>query len=385
MAFPVFELPTKILVGAGSIRTAPAELRPLGGSKPLLVTDPRIAGTDAFAVVCEALERADLGYAVYRDVEPQPSVETVEAAHAQYEGHGCDSLLAFGGGSTIDTAKGTAILATNGGSPRDYDGLDRYSVAPAPVVAVPTTAGTGSEVSSVASIRDDERKVKFSIRHSRLNRARVAILDPEVLRTLPRHVAVATSMDALTHAVESYTSLEATPITEAFSLHAIKLIGSHVRPFVANRANCGSAEKMLVGSSLVAVAFSSAGTGNSHCLARVLAGEFGMEHGMACAVTLPYVVKFNSVSDPAKFAGVAVALREDVDRIKPREAADLAPRAVFDLCEDLSVPSKLNSFGIKPEDVKHIAKQSVKAGYNRWNPRTMTEADFEALLNWMID
>jgi alcohol dehydrogenase len=383
MAFPIFECPTRILVGAGAIRRVPSELRDVGGTKPLLVTDPVLAGTDAFGIVREVLEEAGLDYAVYRDVEPQPSVDTVEAAHAHYEQNDCDSLLAFGGGSTIDTAKGAAILATNGGSPRDYYGSDRYSVAPAPLVAVPTTAGTGSEVSSVASIRDDERKAKLSIRHSRLNRARVAILDPEVLRTLPRGVAVTTGMDALTHAVESYTSLEATPITEAFSLHAMELVGLHIRPFMANRGNRDSAEKMLIGSSLAAIAFSSAGTGNSHCLARILAGEFGMEHGMACAVTLPHVVAFNSIADPAKFAKVAATLGEDVSGLETRDAA-LASKAIFRLCEDLGVPTELDGFGVSAGDTSRIAEECMKANYNRWNPRLMTQPDFEELLARMV-
>ena len=245
MSFSTFQLPTRIIIGSGSIGCAPDELRAIEVTKPLLVTDPGIAHTEVFEDIRVVLDEAGIPFEVFKDVEAQPSARTVEDAFSLYERSECDGLLALGGGSSIDTAKGAAILATNGGKPQDYDGFDKYSVPPAPLVAIPTTAGTGSEVSYAASISDTDRGIKFTIRHSQLNRAKVAILDPDVLRTLPRHVATVTGMDALTHAVESYTSLEATPITEAASLYATELIGTHLRPFVANRGNGEAAKKVV--------------------------------------------------------------------------------------------------------------------------------------------
>lgn len=385
MPFPIFKLPTKIIVGNGSIQAAPDELQTLEATKPLLVTDPGVAQTEVFEDVRAVLDEAGVPFDVFKDVEAQPSARTVEGAFSLYERSKCDCLLALGGGSSIDTAKGAAILATNGGKPQDYDGFDKYSTPPAPLVAIPTTAGTGSEVSYAASISDTDRDIKFTIRHGLLNRAKVAILDPNVLRTLPRHVAMVSGMDALAHAVESYTSLKATPITEAASLYAMELIGTHLRPFVANRNNGKSAESMLVASSLAAISFSDAGTGNAHCLARTLAAKFHMEHGMSCAVTLPYVVKFNAMANPSKFARVASALGARTEGLTQREAADKAASTIFDICSDLEVPSKLNAFGVQRENIPYIAEQSVKVDYNKWNPYQMTDSDFESLLSQMVD
>ena len=384
MSFSTFQLPTRIIIGSGSIGCAPDELRAIEVTKPLLVTDPGIAYTEVFEDIRVVLDEAGIPFEVFKDVEAQPSARTVEDAFSLYERSECDGLLALGGGSSIDTAKGAAILATNGGKPQDYDGFDKYSAPPAPLVAIPTTAGTGSEVSYAASISDTDRGIKFTIRHSQLNRAKVAILDPDVLRTLPRHTATVTGMDALTHAVESYTSLEATPITEAASLYATELIGTHLRPFVANRGNGEAAKSMLVASSLAAIAFSDAGLGNAHCLARTLAAKFRMEHGMSCAVTLPYVVKFNAMANPSKFARVASALGTRVEGLTQKEAADKAASTIFDICLDLGIPSELNAFGVQKKDVSYIAEQSMKAGYNRWNPYQMTNADFERLLSQMV-
>ena len=378
-----FALPTTLVIGLGALGAAPEHVRALGIRKALVVCDPGVeaaAGADLRA----ALRGASIEHAVTLDVEPQPTVANVRAAAEAYAAHGCDGVAAIGGGSAIDTAKGAAVLATNGGDPRDYHGDERFATAPAPLLAIPTTAGTGSEVSSTASIRDAGSGRKLSIRHRRFNPARVAILDPAVLATLPPHVAVVAGLDALAHGIESYASRQATVLTQALSLRAVELVAQSIRAFVADRADADAGERMLVGACLAGIGFSFAGTGNAHCLARTLAGEFHMEHGMSVAVTLPHVVAYNAPARPDAYARVAAALGADTAGLDAEEAALLAAPAIAALNHDLGLPRSLRAFGVGPGDVEHIARESAAAGYERWNPRDTTERDFAALLERML-
>lgn len=379
-----FALNTKLTIGPGTLDSLPDELGPLGVTRPMVVTDPGVARTEAFAAVTRSLRAAGIPYEVSDDVEPQPTVGNVVRGFERYRAAGCDGAVALGGGSAIDTAKAMVILATNGGDPRDYHGSELYDTPPDPLLAVPTTAGTGSEVSYAASIRDEEKDRKLTIRHLRFNSARVAILDPLVLRSIPRRVAVTAGMDALTHAVESYTSREATVLTEALSLRAMELIAQSLRSFVAEPGDAEVGERMLVGSCLAGIAFSYAGTGNAHCLARTLAGKFHMEHGMSCAVTLPHVVAYNAAFAPERYARVALALGERVDGLDDEEAAARAGPAVAALADDLDVPRTLRSFGVEERHVAYIAEESAGVNYNRWNPRFMTEQDFADLVGRMV-
>lgn len=379
-----FSLPTKLITGIGALGSLSAAVAELGTSKALIVTDPGVAGTESFAALTASFDKENLAYAATTEVEPQPTVDNVLNAAGTYRDEQCDGVVAFGGGSAIDTAKGVAILATNGGDPRDYHGFDLYHVPPAPLIAIPTTAGTGSEVSYAASIRDAERDTKLTIRNIRYNQARVAILDPEVLRSLPARPAAMAGLDALTHAIESYTSREATLLTEALSLRAIELIGANLRRFVADRGDLEAGERMLVGSTLAGIGFSYAGTGNAHCLARTLAGTFHMEHGMSCAVTLPHVVAYNVPVNPGRFARVAAALGQNTAGLSEQEASAQAVSALFELTSNLDTPHSLRPFGVEPRHLKYIAEESIAAGYNRWNPRHMTEQDFETLVKEML-
>lgn len=380
----VFGLPTTLIIGTGTIRTLSEHVRNLDVHKPLIVSDPGVAHTDSFSVLTASLESAGITYGYTLEVEPQPTVNNVLRAAETYRAEHCDGVVALGGGSAIDTAKGVAILATNDGRPEDYHGTDLYHIPPAPLIAIPTTAGTGSEVSYAAPIRDAERDKKLTIRHIRFNPARIAILDPQVLRSLPPKPAALAGMDALSHAIESYTSREATVLTEALSLQAIEMIAANIQRFIADRDDLEAGERMLVGSTLAGIGFSYAGTGNAHCLARTLAGTFHMEHGMSCAVTLPHVVAHNVLAAPARYARVAAALGQKIAGFTDREAAAKAAPALFSLTSELNLPHSLRPFGIEPRHVDYIAQESITADYSRWNPRNMTEHNFEALVKEML-
>lgn len=379
----VFSLPTRVRFGAGATASVARELKALGCSHPLLVTDPGIVRGGLLAGVEESLRKGGLSWAVFSDVEANPTDLTVGKCLAAWREHRCDAFLAVGGGSSMDTAKGAAILATNGGHIWDYDGFDRFDQEPAPVLAIPTTAGTGSEVSWVASIVDSRRHTKLSVRHSLWGRARVAILDPTMLASVPVRVAVATGLDALTHNIEAYTSLQASPFSDACARQGIELIGAHIRRFVADRSDPEAAAAMLAGSSLGAMAFSAAGTGNAHCLARFLVPQLDMEHGMACAVALPYVMDYNCSARPERFSQIAAALGEPVHDLPVNEAAPRAAQAVRRLLRDVGGPLGLSQARLTAADREEMAQLAANSGYERWNPRPTGIEGFREILERM--
>lgn len=348
----------------------------MGCSRPLIVTDGGIYRAGLVDRVEAVLKESGITWAVFTEVQANPTTGTVDACLSAWLDNKCDAFLAIGGGSSIDTAKGAAILAANGGAVWDYHGLDLFSREPIPLVAIPTTAGTGSEVSTVASIVDTRRHLKLSIRHSRWGRARTAILDPDMLTSLPAQVAIITGIDALTHNIEAYTSRAATPFSDAFARQGFELISSHIRRFVADRQDGEAAGAMLAGSSMGAIAFSAAGTGNVHCLARFLVPTLGIDHGLACAVALPHVIDFNWRANPERYARVAAALGE-------QSAPSRAAAGVRRLLGDLGLPSGLKAYGLGASDIQQMAQAAAHAGYEQWNPRPTGVEGFQEILTRM--
>jgi alcohol dehydrogenase len=372
-------IPTKIIFGVESHSKIPEEVRGLGGEAVFLVTDKGVAQTDFFKKVIDLLQASKIGVEIFDDVESDPSDKTVEKAFNLFQKRKATVLLAIGGGSPIDTAKAVGILATNGGRIHDYEAIDRIKTPPLPLIAVPTTAGTGSEVSGTSVITDTERGLKMSIRHARFNPARVAILEPLALTSLPASVAAHAGMDAFVHALESYVSLQSSPLTQGITLHAIRLIAESIRPFVANRSNLEAGANMLSGAAMGAIGFTNTGAGNVHCMARFVGSFFHVPHGLANAVCLAYVVEFNMMACPDKFARVAQAMGVQIDGMTSLEAARSAISAIKVLCEDIGIPRNLKEIGGKEEAIPKIAQLAFQANYNRWNPRYTTEEDFVKL------
>jgi len=383
-ALAEFFLPTRIVFGEGSLGRLGDETRSLGAERVVISTDKGIAASGIVDQALAVLQSAGVAATVLDEVEPEPSVGTVGRLRDLFRSERAGALVAVGGGSSIDAAKAAAIWATNGGELPDYAGAEKFTIAPVPVVAIPTTAGTGAEVSYAAAITDLERHVKFTIRHLRFNRARVAILDPSLLRSVPAVVAVDAGMDALAHAVESYTALKADFFSEALSLHAMELIGANVRPFVANRGNAAAGAAMLAASAMASIAFSTAGTGNGHCLARFVGPALGLTHGRTNAILLPHVVAFNAAAAPAKYARVAQALGEPVAGLPEREAAQRAALAVGALCRDLGLPGGFKTYHPDTASIAALARAAADAGYNQWNPRLTTYEEFRALLEHLF-
>ena len=374
----IITIPTQINFGINAHSGLSEEVKNLGANQVFLITDEGVSKTDFFKGVLDHLKSQGIGFEMFSSVEPDPSAETVEKAFLQYQQKKAPVLLAVGGGSSMDTAKAVGILATNGGRIHDYEKASTYKL-PLPLIAVPTTAGTGSEVSGSCVITDTQRGVKMSIRNARLNPARVAILDPLALTSLPAHVAAHAGMDAFVHALESYVSLQASPLTDGMNLHAIELIAKNIRPFVAHRGNLEAGGNMLVGASLAAIGFSNTGAGNVHCMARFVGAFFHVPHGLSNAVCLPYAAEFNMMACPGKFARAGQAMGVEISGKTELEAARATISAIKTLCEDVGIPKSIKEIGGKEEAIPKMAKLALEANYNRWNPRFTTEEDFRRL------
>ena len=374
-----FFCPTRILMGVGSHEKLTEVLKSLGCSRVLLTVDPALLDCDFYRRVEALLQRASVSASIFSDIAPDPDANTVAKAYEACRANDAQAILALGGGSTIDIAKSVGILATNGGRIEDYDGIEKFSRPPLPRIAIPTTAGTGSEVSGSCAITNNETKLKMAIRHATLNPANVAILDPMALVSLPAHVAAHSGMDAFVHAFESYLSLKANPLADALNLHALALIAQNIRPFVANRNNLEAGLAMQCASSLAGMTFGVTGLGNVHCMARVLGACFHVSHGLSTAICLPYVAEFNLGANPRRYARVAAAMGRFVDGVPELDAAAEALRAIQSLCRDLQIPGQLRDIGASADRFPEMARVCVAENYNRWNPRHTTYDDFLAL------
>ena len=373
---PSFYCPTKIYMGINSSHKLQDIIKELKIDKLFVVADSVIVKTEIFSTVEKILKDNNVSFALFSEIEPEPSAKTVEKAFDLYKASQAPVVLAVGGGSTMDTGKGVGILAKNGGRIKDYEGNEKFSIPPLPLIAIPTTAGTGSEVSASASITDTERGLKMAIRHPALNPAKIAILDPIALKTLPASVASHAAVDAFVHAFESYISLNANPVTDAMNLHAMELISQNIRQFVANRNNLEAGLNMACGSNLAGITFGLTGTGNVHCMARFVGPFCHVSHGLSNAVCFPAVAEFNLLANPKKYARVAVAMGESIHGLTEMEGAKKAIHAIKLMCLDLGIPDKLRDIGATEDMLPEMAKLSSEAGYNKWNSRHTTYQDF---------
>jgi alcohol dehydrogenase len=379
MTISSFLCPTTIFMGVGSYQKISEIIRKLQCKRLFIALDGALVESDFYAQIKQLLEAEGVEIATYTEIEPDPSAHTVEKAFAVCQAHKATVLLAIGGGSTMDVAKAVGILATNGGRIHDFEGIEKFSIAPLPLIAIPTTAGTGSEVSGSCVISDTEKNLKMSIRHASLNPAAFAILDPLALRTVPGHVAAHSGIDAFVHAFESYISRQSNLVTDAINVQAIELLSGNIRQFVANRENLEAGLNMLVGSALAGITFGQTGLGNVHCMARFVGARFHLSHGLSNAVCLSHVAQFNLAACPEKFARVALAMGRPVEREPVLDAAQAAVEAIRQMCLDLGIPARLRDVGTTPDTFAEMSEQCLAANYNRWNPRHTTVADFNAL------
>ena len=371
-----FSSPPRLVLGDGALEVVAAEL-PRLGTKALIVTDQGIINAGIHDIVTGILG-ADFPLQTFSGVVGNPDVATVDAANEARDAFDADIPIAIGGGSSIDVAKAVAVLGTNGGSIADYEGVDKFENRPLPVVVIPTTVGSGSEVTKGAVITNPETHVKMVI-VSDLMFANIAILDRRVVAGLPGRIAATTGMDALTHAIEAYVAKGANPVTDAINLGAIELIGANL--VAASKGDGDALYNMLVASSMAGIGFHDAGLGAVHALANTLGAHFGVHHGTANALFLPYVIDFNIPAAPERFARIAAALGEDVTGLSADEAALRASAAVHRLAEETGVPRHLSEVGVSADAIPQLAKDAQTQADLPGNPREVTFADLTDLYN----
>lgn len=370
-----FFIPTVTLMGIGSHKEIGKQIKVLGGKKPFICTDKGITAAGIADRIAKVIkEDCGVDPVIYDNTHPNPTDNNVHEGLALYVEKKCDLIISLGGGSSHDCGKGIGIVATNGGSIRDYEGVDKSQKAMPPFIAVNTTAGTASEMTRFCIITDTSRKVKMAIVDWRVT-PNVAIDDPLLMAGMPPALTAATGMDALTHAIEAYVSTIATPITDACALKAIELIAQYLRAAVANGGDMEARDRMCYAQYLAGMAFNNASLGHVHAMAHQLGGFYDLPHGVCNAILLPHVSRFNLIAKMDRFADIAVAMGENIDGLSIRDAADVALESIQTLSADVGIPEGLTALGVKEEDLKTMAENAQKDACGLTNPRCPTLND----------
>ncbi len=363
----------KILFGEGSVELLPEEIKLLSGKKIFLVMDDGFSRTTMAQKIVTILKEGEFPYILFNKVTPEPEPAWADEGADLARKEKCNLVVGVGGGSSMDVAKAVAILVTNNGKAVDYVGLEKVTRPGLPTIMIPTTAGTGSEVTFTAVFTMRKTRSKGGI-NSRFLYPDLALLDPELTLTLPPDITAATGMDAFIHALEGFTSVQANPLSDTFAREAMTTIGNNVRLAVANGNNRPARRKMLMGSLLAGMTLASAGVGACHALAYPLGAFFDIPHGLANAVLLPYVMRYNIIGALARYAEVAEILGADTSEFTLREAADMAVDEVSILLEDVGMLKTLGELDIPESSIKEMAEAAMKVERPiANNPRIMTK------------
>jgi alcohol dehydrogenase len=366
-----FYIPNVSLMGVGASKEAGAQAKALGATKALIVTDKVLNQLGVAAKIKGQLEEAGVKAVVFDGAEPNPTDTNVHDGLKAYQDNKCDAIVSLGGGSAHDCAKGIGMVATNGGHVRDLEGINKTKKPMPPFVAINTTAGTASEMTRFCIITNTSTHVKMAIVDWRCT-PNVAINDPVLMVGKPPALTAATGMDALTHAVEAYVSIAATPITDACAIKAIELIAENLQPAVANGANLQARDQMAYAEYLAGMAFNNASLGYVHAMAHQLGGFYNLPHGVCNAILLPAVCEFNAIAAAKRLGDVAVALGEEIDGLAPIDAAAKGIAAIRKLSRSIGIPAGLKELGVKEADLPTMAENAKKDACQLTNPRTAT-------------
>ncbi|MHB1391617.1 MAG: iron-containing alcohol dehydrogenase [Clostridia bacterium] len=372
-----FVLPTKIRYGAGILKVLGEELRLLKAKKVMIITDKGLVKAGMVKRITEIIEGEGMTFIIYDEIEANPKDYNVEACAKKARVESIDTIVAFGGGSPIDAAKAATVLARQGGKVRDYQGKGKIKDDCLPLITIPTTAGTGSEVTFSSVITDTKGKFKFTIKSTAIA-AKTAIIDPELTLTVPPVITAATGIDALTHAIEGYTANCTEPIAEAAGLYAVEYIARNIVEAVKNGGNIIARDKMMMGSLLAGLSFSHADVASVHCMAEALGGMYDAPHGMCNAILLPYVMEYSLPAAEYKYARIARAMGiEEKDDFK---AALKGIEHIKKLSKEIGLPG-IRSLKVNTDDFELLAEMSVKNGSNESNPRKITKDEYVMLFN----
>lgn len=372
-----FKIPQSIQFGMGSLKKLPEILAENHSDNILLVSDRGLEKIGVVKKVQDIIEQASLTCNTFLDVVPNPTVEVVNQATALYKQCGATSLVALGGGSSMDVAKAVGVLVNYGGSITDYEGNFKVPGPIVPMIAIPTTAGTGSEVTASAVITDTQRNYKLSVFSYEIL-PKYAVLDPELIMTAPASIAASCGVDALIHAIEAYLSRNATPFSDAMAEKAMELIGGNLRRFVANRQDADAACAMMLGSNFAGIAFAWARLGNVHAMSHPVSAYFNVPHGVANSILLPNVMEYNALADHGRYEIIYNYIRQGtapVDNFTP----DMLVEELRRLNEQLGIPATLSEVGVTADKIPAMAEDAMKSGNIPANPRQTNVKDIMRL------
>ena len=368
-----FAIPTVMKHGLGAIYTLADEAKSLGMKRPLLVTDGGIVKAGLLERATQPLKASNVEFAIYDKVAANPPISIVDEGAKLYQSEGCDGVIGFGGGSSMDTAKSIGVVASNGGSILSYEWADPQPIQHRipPTICVPTTSGTGSEVTLWAVITDPQRKIKFNVGGTPLIGAWVALIDPELTFDLPAAVTAGTGMDALTHAIECYTCAYAQPLPDSVALNAMEYVVKHLRVAFAQGHNVEARYGMSMAAMLGALAYGTESAGAAHAMSQSAGGVHNVPHGALTARLMGPVMEYNYLGEPAKFARIAQALGEDIRGLSVWQAAEKSVEAVYRLTAEVEIPT-LQDLGFKEEEIPMLAEIAFKDPQTIGNPRDLT-------------
>lgn len=372
-----FAVPQEIIFGEGSLSRLGDLIKKSGCSRPFLISGKVLTKMGVAGRVMELLKKAGYEAELFNDVEANPSTVTVEKAVQAFKESGGDCIIALGGGSPMDVAKAVGVVAVYGGAIEDYEGGGKVPGKITPVIAIPTTAGTGSEVTAFTVITDHARNYKLTVFSYELI-PQYALLDPELMMSLPESVAAATGIDALVHAIEAYLSKAASPFSDSMAEKAMELIGGSLRLFVSDRKNKEAASAMLTGSMFAGLAFSWARLGNVHAMAHPLGGYFDVPHGVANAILLPIVMAYNAPAENGRYKTIYQYLTPD-KKTEENFTPDFLVNELRDLTNSLGIPKNLTEVGVREDKIPAMAADAMKSGNILVNPRETTIEDIKAL------
>lgn len=378
MATFKFYIPAINLMGAGCLQEAAADIKGYGYRKALIVTDRVLNQIGVVAKLTTLLAEHGIESLVFDETKPNPTMTNVGSGLRMIKANGCDCVISLGGGSPHDCAKGIALVAANGGSIQDYEGVDRSAKPQLPLIAINTTAGTASEMTRFCIITDEARQVKMAIIDKHVTPL-MSVNDPELMLAKPAGLTAATGMDALTHAIEAYVSTIATPVTDASAIMAIQLIAKHLRTAVNQGDDLHAREQMAYAQFLAGMAFNNASLGYVHAMAHQLGGFYDLPHGVCNAVLLPHVQAYNARVSAARLKEVARYMGVDVSAMNDEEGATAAIAAIKQLALDVKIPAGLEQLGVKADDFNILASNALKDACGFTNPKQASHEEIVAI------
>ena len=378
MAASTFFIPSVNVIGNGALNDAMNTMKEYGYRRALIVTDAVLNKLGVAGNIQKRLQEFDILSVVFDGTHPNPTTVNVEEGLEMLRANDCDCVISLGGGSPHDCAKGIALVASNGGDIRDYEGVDRSANPQLPMIAINTTAGTASEMTRFCIITDVTRHIKMAIVDKHVTPV-LSVNDSSLMEGMPKGLTAATGMDALTHAIEAYVSIAATPITDACALKAITMIVENLPTAVENGSNSEAREAMAYAQFLAGMAFNNASLGYVHAMAHQLGGFYDLPHGVCNAVLLPHVQVFNSKVAAARLRDCAKAMNIDVSAMNDEQGAAACVDAIRKLARQVNIPAGLRDLNVKEEDIPVLATNALKDACGFTNPIQATHEEIMAI------